>query len=122
MEVAPSDCDDDSRLTDAAVERMFADARREYFSLCSTIDTGALTVRRATVQRGVPIDAADGVTISVNVVEIFPDCFTMHARIRPAHDAGVAADASCTLSPGGEVTKVMRDEFIALAHAARLTH
>jgi hypothetical protein len=67
----------------------------------------------------------DGVTVSVGVVEVFPDRFTMLARVRPVGPAdgdGLAASASCSLSPGGAVPTAMRDEFIALAHAAAHFH
>jgi hypothetical protein len=60
--------------------------------------------------------------VSVNVVEVFPNSFTMAARLRPDDRDGIAATASCTLSPGGEVPKAIRDEFIALAHEAKHIH
>jgi hypothetical protein len=46
----------------------------------------------------------------------------MAAMLRPQSTDGVAATAWCSLSPGGEVPTTMRDEFIALAHAARYFH
>jgi hypothetical protein len=83
----------------------------------------ALEVRGSAVVAGTPLSDNRRVTISVNVVEVFPDRFTMSARIRPADREGVAADARCSLAPkSGEVPIVMRDEFIALAHAASYTH
>jgi hypothetical protein len=71
-----------------------------------------------------PIDDT-GVTVAVAVVEVYPDSFTMTARIRPAGPAsgdGIAATAWCSLAPRGEVTNAMRDEFIAHAHSARYMH
>ena len=61
-------------------------------------------------------------TVSVAVVEVYPDRFTMTARLRPRDDDGIVATALCPVSPGGEVPTEMRDEFIALAHAATAMH
>ncbi|MGQ0802507.1 MAG: hypothetical protein ACT4PI_01400 [Actinomycetota bacterium] len=58
----------------------------------------------------------------MSVVEVFADRFTMEARMRPRDRDGIAATAWCSLSPGGEVPTAMRDEFIALAHAAPHVH
>ncbi len=110
------DCDDAGRLSDAGVERVFAVARAAYFDLCRTIDPGTLEIRRSAVRHG-EAKAGSGVSVSVNVTEVFPDTFTMAARIR-SESGDVSADALCALSPGGTVTDAMRDEFIALAHGA----
>jgi hypothetical protein len=121
--VAPTDLDDEGRLTVDAVERYFAQARVAYFDRCTTTSIDALDVRGSAVVPGTPIAGNSNVTISVNVVEVFPDRFTMSARIRPADRDGVAADARCSLAPTtGEVPNAMRDEFIALAHGASYTH
>jgi acyl-CoA thioesterase FadM len=116
------DCDADDRLTEAGAARMFAIARARYFDLCRTVDVATLEVQRLAVARGSAPVHASGVTISVNVTEVYPDTFTMSARIRPADGPGVAADARCSLFPGREVSNEMRDDFIALAHNARYTH
>jgi acyl-CoA thioesterase FadM len=122
LPVAASDCDEDGRLTDAAVERFFAQARAAYFERCATVDGSTLELRGSTVQRGTAAAGDDGVTVSVNVVEVFPDSFTMTAMFRPRDGDGIAATAWCSLSPGGEVSTAMRDEFIALAHTATSIH
>ena len=88
---------------------------------CSTVDDTTLELRGSTVNvRDVPV--GDAVTISVSVVEIYPETFTMNAMVRPSNGGDVAATATCSLSPGGEVTTAMRDEFIARAHDARYMH
>src|SRR5262249_1040380 len=111
------------RLTTDAVERYFAQARAAYFERCATTGIDALELRGSAVVAGTAIAGNDRVTISVNVVEVFPDRFTMSARVRPADRDGVAADARCSLAPkNGEVPNAMRDEFIALAHGAAYTH
>jgi acyl-CoA thioesterase FadM len=116
------DCDDDGRLTEAGAHRMFARARARYFDLCRTIEPATLEVQRLAVAPGSAAVNASGVTISVNVTEIYPDAFTMSARIRPADGPGIAADARCSVFPGGEVSNAVRDEFIALAHNAHHMH
>ena len=121
LPVDASDRDADGRLTTAAVERLFARARAAYFDQCAMVDAPTVEVRKITARPG---DAApgDGVTVSVSVVEVLRDSFTMESRIRPADRDGIVATAWCSLSPGGEVSKAMRDEFIALAHAASHIH
>ena len=119
--VAAADRDPDGRLTDAAVERLFARARTAYFERCATVDEATLEIQTTTVQPGRAV-VGDGVTASTNVIEVFSSGFTMAARLRPDDRDGIAATATCTLSPGGEVPKAMRDEFIALAHSAKYIH
>lgn len=121
LPVTARDCDDDGRLTDAAVEHLFAVARTEYFVRCTTVAGAELERIASTVQRG-DAAAGDAVTVSVNVVEVFPDRFTMTARFRPADTDGIVATAWCTLTPGREVPTAMRDEFIALAQSATHFH
>jgi methionine aminopeptidase len=120
LPVASGDRDEEGRLTEAACERMFAAGRAEYFAECRTIDGDAVEIVGAPApRRTAPV--GDEVSISVNVAELFPDRFTMTARIRPAAGDGIAADAVCTVS-AGEVTVAVRDELIAMAHAAPHWH
>ena len=121
--ITEGDLDADGRLTNDAVERCFAAGRAVYFEGCSTIDVDELHIRGSAVVTGTPLRGSDAVTISVNVIEVFPDRFTMAARLRPADREGVAADARCSLAlAAGEVSTATRDEFIARAHAAAYTH
>jgi hypothetical protein len=111
----------DGRLTEAACERLFAAGRAEYFALCSTIDAADVeVVTTSAAQRGVAV-GGDEVSVSVSVTELFPDRFEMAARIRPSAGEGVAADLRCTVS-AGEVTPAIRDDLIAVAHAAAHWH
>jgi acyl-CoA thioesterase FadM len=121
LPVDASDCDANGRLTHAAVERLFARACSAYFDRCATVDASMVETRKTTAHPG---EAApgDGVTVSVGVVEVLRNSFTMESRIRPADRDGIAATAWASLSPVGEVSKAMRDEFIALAHAASHIH
>jgi acyl-CoA thioesterase FadM len=121
LPVVDGDTDERGCLTDDGVERLFAEARHSYFDMCTTVDEAAIEVRGTSIQRGNAVVGDDGVTISVQVTEIFPDSFTMTARVRPRDRSDLGANASCSLS-AGEVTTEMRDEFIALAHNARHMH
>jgi len=115
------DRDGDDRLTEAAVERVFAIAADAYFDRCDTVGAGRVVIAERVTVVGVPV-AGDQVTISVGVIEIYPDEFTMEARVRPAEGEGVAARAKYRYKVDGGVGEPMRDEFIALAHAARYTN
>jgi hypothetical protein len=110
----------DGQLSDAAVERTVAAGRDAYFDLCTTVDRATLHVQRTEVHRR-GAEVTEEVTVSVSVVELYPDSFVMNARIRPAETDGVVADVACTVS-AGDVTTAMRDELIALAHAASHYH
>lgn len=117
----PQDADEGGILTESAAERVFALARDAFFDLCSTVERSSIEVRSMFVRRGSSVVSED-VTVSVGVVELFADSFTMTARIRPRGADAVAADVSCSLSPGAEIPRGMRDEFIALAHRASHFH
>ena len=125
LPVLAGERDGEGHLVASGIERLFAEARTAYFATCSTLGGVTVELQRATVEPGgAPVDDA-GVTVAVAVVEVFPDSFTMTARIRPngpADGDGIAATGWCQLTPGGEVTNAMRDEFIAHAHAARYMH
>ena len=123
--VTPADRDADGRLTEAAIERLFTEGRAAYFDECATIDGSTVDVRQTKVQPGRAAVSDDGVTVAVAVVEVFPDSFTMTARMRPdgpSDGEGIAATAWCSVSPGGTVSTAMRDELIAMAHAAKHLH
>ena len=127
--VTPADRDADGRLTETAIERLFTEGRAAYFDECSTIDGSTVDVRQTKVQPGRAAVRDDGVTVAVAVVEVFPDSFTMTARVRPDGPSdstgageGIAATAWCSVSPGGAVSNAMRDELIAMAHAAKHFH
>lgn len=121
LPVGAEDRDEDGLLTEPAIERLFAHARRAYFDRCATVEETTLKLRESSVHRGTAA-AGDRVTVSVSVTEVYPDRFTMRAMLRPWATDGTAATARCSLSPGGEVSTHMRDEFIALAHAATYLH
>lgn len=125
LAVTPADRDADGRLTEPAIERLFGEGRAVYFDECSTIDGSTVEVRKTTMQPGRARVSDVGVTVAVAVVEVLPDTFTMTARMRPdgpTDGDGIAATAWCSVSPGGAVSTAMRDELIAMAHAAKHLH
>jgi acyl-CoA thioesterase FadM len=118
----PTDRDEEGELTDAGVSRLFGIARNAYFARCTKFDSSATEIGPLSVQRREPRATGAKVTISVGVTEVFPDNFTMAARIRLAEGGGVAADAQCSVSIATGVTDAIRDELIALAHGASHFH
>jgi hypothetical protein len=125
LPVTASDRDVDGRLLDAAVERLAAEARAAYFERCATVDPSAIDVESVGVQPGQPMAGVAEVTVSIGVVEVSPETFTMLARIRPVGPAdgdGLVATATCSLAPRGGVSTAMRDEFIAHAQSAAHFH
>jgi acyl-CoA thioesterase FadM len=119
--VGAEDLDADERLTEAAIERAFADARAKYFERCRTFDGPAAGMSGLAVARG-DAKPGDHVTVSVAVIEVFPERFTMAGRIRPAEGDEIVADLRCTVAPAGGVSDEIRDELIAHAHEARYAH
>jgi hypothetical protein len=122
LPIGTDDLDGDGLLTDAACDRLFAAGRTAYFELSKTIDAADVTVLETSpLRRSTPMQGSDEVSISVSVTELFPDSFVMAARVRPATGDTVAADLRCTVS-AGEVTPEVRDDLIAIAHAASHMH
>jgi hypothetical protein len=118
--ITPEDVDAAGRLTTDAVERLIGEARAAYLRGCETFEVSAATAQRATIRGGQPL-TGDAVTVSIGVVEGFPETFEMEARIR-SDNGDIAADARCTVALRGGVTNAIRDELIARAHNARYMH
>ena len=122
LPVHAGDVDRDGSLTDEACARFFAAGRDAYFALSTTVDADQATVvETSPPRRSGPVDPGGQVSISVSVTELFPDRFVMAARVRPEVGDAVAADLRCVVS-AGEVTTAMRDDLIAIAHAASHWH
>jgi acyl-CoA thioesterase FadM len=115
--VTAEDADENGLLTDTAIERLTSRARDEYLALCKTVEARDVAVLETQI-RNRSATVSDQVSVSAGVSEIFATRFVLSIRIR-AVGADVAADVACSMSPGAELTKAMRDEFIALAHNAR---
>lgn len=122
LPVTADDRDDEGRLTAACVERLFARVREVYFGMCRSLDGRELTLSEVVVGLGpAPVEVGEA-SVSVSVVEVFDDRFTMDARVRPAEGDGIAAEARADVFPGGAVTREIRDELIAHAHEGRHYH
>ena len=121
--VTEADRDEAGLLTEAAAERAFGEARTAYLGGCRTLAGRGIEVEDVVLARRDALDASiSEITVSVSVVEVFPDRFTMHVRIRPSEGDAIAAEGSCSLVPAGGVGNDVRDELIALAHAASHYH
>ena len=62
------------------------------------------------------------VTVSAGPSEIYPSSFTVNLRIRPADGSGATVDAVWMVDVPGGVARALRDELIALNHAAEHAH
>jgi hypothetical protein len=120
-ELAPSDIDNDGRVTVEAAERVFAEARAAYLAESRTLASATLTSRLTSLRQSEPFAArSTPVMVVVGVTEIFPDSLTMALRLRRNQDSGVV-DVRATVTVGGPVTDEIRDECIAREHAAQFT-
>jgi len=131
--VGTDDLDAAGVVRDDVVARWIEDARDAYLECCpvlrETAERAGCVVRSET--RSLPSGAEFGAPASVNVsagaTEIWPTEFAIEVRLRTYGSADdVARRASCIVSivnpANGEVTELgdaVRDELIALAHAAR---
>jgi acyl-CoA thioesterase FadM len=133
--VAPGDVDAAGALRDDAVTGWITAARNEYLDQCRELrerQRAGLLIR---VREGaVPAGAFGGhptsVTVSAGATEIFPTSFTMAFRVRSYGSADDAViNAMCEVSledphtgAAQELGDAIRDELIALEHAARHTN
>ena len=118
--VHDGETDGEGHLTEAGALRAFAEARQAYVADCASLAGLTISLRACDVTLGAAV-VRTGVVVATGVVEIFPDSFTMHARIRSDDDGDLAADGVCELSTGGDLPIECRDEFIARAHRAAYT-
>src|SRR4051794_40368437 len=75
--------DEEGQLTDAGVERLCGCARDAYAELCPNIDWSTVEIGAVDIRRGGRVLAGRNVTVSIGVVEVFDDSFTIAARVRP---------------------------------------
>jgi len=118
--IRDGETDADGHLTETGALRVFAEARQAYLDGCASLALLDVSVRGCDVTLG-PAVVRTGVGVATGVVEIFPDSFTMHARIRSDDDGDLAADGVAELSTGSDLPIECRDEFIARAHGAAFT-
>src|SRR5205085_10095972 len=81
--------DVDGFLTEAGIAGLFEQVRAVYLRDCATLVDVPLAVDGAVLERGsVPVPG-EQVSVSVAVVEVFPDHVTMTMRFRPQEGPGV---------------------------------
>jgi hypothetical protein len=131
--VGPQDVDADHLMTDEAVDRWTLAAAATYLRQCSTLEdrrSGAGLALNTTVRprSGTSnLHGATSVAVSATATEVFPRAFVISVRIRPVGGESTdPLDLTCEIRLEDPATGVpqdidheIRDELIALEHAAR---
>ena len=131
--IRPDDLRDDGRVSDAAVQRWIAIARSAYLAQCKVLETmrvrhGLKLRDRSTVQPGgAALAPASGVVVTASATEVLPSSFVISVRLRPVGgESDDPVNATCvirledpTTGEAHEIGNDVRDELIALEHAAR---
>jgi acyl-CoA thioesterase FadM len=133
--VGDHDLDADGVLRDDAIEQWVHDARDAYLERCAVVQemiNGSKLVLRARgdLPGGAWFGRPATVVVSAGVTEVFPTSFTMAFRIRGFGQPGDSVvNATCGVSLEDPATgepcelgNAVRDELIALEHAARHTN
>jgi acyl-CoA thioesterase FadM len=134
-QVRADDLDAHGALRDDAIAHWIDEARDAYLDQCEQVRTrqrSGLIVRTRdqVLPRGVQLGSPTSVVVSAGATEIYPTSFTMAFRIR---GYGSEDDAVCNLTSvvsledpatgaAQELGDAVRDELIALEHAARHTN
>jgi acyl-CoA thioesterase FadM len=132
-DVVSGDLDATGVVRDDVVVRWIEAARDAYLDCCSTLrETSGVSGRTVrcdlgAVPAGAQFEGAASVSVSAGATEVWPDAFTLAIRIRgfgPADD--FFCDLMCRVSLVDQETREpcelgndVRDELIALAHAAQ---
>jgi acyl-CoA thioesterase FadM len=135
-EVTADALDANGAIRAGLLEQWVADARDAYLERCVTvqsmIEQSKLVARYRVV--GLPgpehFRRPTTVVVSAGVTELYPSSFTMAFRLRSCGtDDDVVANATCEVSledpstgEACELGDAVRDELIALEHAARHTN
>ena len=134
--VAAADLDADGIVRDDAVVAWIGAARDAYLERCAALrarrDRSGLVLRcrDGDVPAGRRLGRPAQVVVSAGATELRPDSFTMAFRLR-TYGSGddVVVNATCIVSLDDPVTgsaaaldDAIRDELIALEHAARYTN
>jgi len=114
-------------ITPEALSAWIDSATEAYLQRCALLQRPGLTLAKRTPALP-PTDrlasAEPESVASASVCEVHPDSFTLSVRIRSAHDVAVNARCVVTLTDSAtgervEVTNDIRDQLIALEHAAQ---
>jgi acyl-CoA thioesterase FadM len=131
--VGADDLDAAGVIRDDVVSRWIDDARLAYLECCpvlhETAEQAGCVVRSEvrSVPPGAELGAPASINVSAGATEIWPTEFAVEVRLRTLGSADdVACSASCTVSivdprsgDARELGDAVRDELIALAHAAQ---
>ncbi len=128
----PGHLDPRGVLRDEVIQRWIIDARDEYLDQCRQLRarqrSGLLiTTRDRDFPSGARLAGATGVTVSAGATEIHPTSFTMAFRVRgTGTDDDVVVNATSIIGledpksgEAQEIDATIRDDLIALEHAAR---
>jgi acyl-CoA thioesterase FadM len=131
--VTAGDLDANGVVRDDSVARWVDAARAAYLERCTVLQRVleesdlVLAARIAHQPPGAALGRPSSVVVSAGATEIRPTSFTVGVRLRPAGgDREVAVNAACLVrleDPGAgeahEISEEIRDELIAVEHAAR---
>jgi hypothetical protein len=131
--VVPEDLGADHRITDGAIDRWATAATATYIAQCPKLEerrAGAglvLSAHMSSHAGGMKLGGATSVFVSATATEVFPRAFVIAVRIRPAGtESPDPLDLTCDIqledpSTGAAlaIDNEIRDELIALEHAAR---
>jgi hypothetical protein len=131
-EVEAADREDGGAIRDAAVARWVDAACSAYLDQCPSLPAraprGSTRLREKVVQlpAGATLGRPAAVVVSASATEVLPTAFVLAVRVRPVGgDDGAAGNARCVVCiEDGSGTALpigaaVRDELIALEHAAR---
>jgi hypothetical protein len=131
-EVGATDRDDDGAIHDVAVARWVDAACSAYVDQCASLParagSGSPRLREEVVQlpAGAHLGQPAAVVVSASATEVLPTAFVVAVRIRPVGgDAAGAGNARCVVRIEDDsgtalpIGTAVRDELIALEHAAR---
>jgi hypothetical protein len=127
--------DVDGAVRDDAIEQWVTDARDAYLDQCRELRERqrsglVLRTRYGALPTRVQLGQPTRVTVSAGATEIFPTSFTMAFRLRSYGSTDDAVfNLTCSVSvedprtgEAQELGAAIRDELIALEHAARHTN
>jgi acyl-CoA thioesterase FadM len=129
-DVAPEDLDAGATVAAPAVARWIDDARTAYLAQCTRLErvraSENLVLRAETRGGDRSLPAAPGVVVSASATEVLPTAFVIAIRIRTlGGDDDAVVNATCVVrledaaGAARPIDDELRDELIALEHAAR---
>jgi len=122
-DVVPGDLDAEGFVTDRAITAWVESACSAYLGQSDRLHSAR---HDTDLPRGTRVERPEQVVVSATATEVHPSSFTIAVRLRPiGATADEALNAMCVVTledPSGQVQPVddgVRDELIALEHAAR---